>query len=226
MPSVLVSAVKLLVGLMIFVGLPLLAWGPGETRIFIGHPARLGYIILTVLLQSFIVIRMPRAGSNRGAKPKTITGQRRGLIAIQVLSLAVVVVAPYCDRREVAVIGNFESVRYLGLVLFTLGFMAMHWAEASLDKQFSVNVEIQEGHNLITGGPYRHLRHPRYLGIIMFTMGLALVFRSWLTLVLVGALILVLNRRMHDEEKLLRLEFGSDWEAYARKTRRLIPYIY
>jgi protein-S-isoprenylcysteine O-methyltransferase Ste14 len=58
----------------------------------------------------------------------------------------------------------------------------------SLRKQFSVQVTIQENHQLVTGGLYRYLRHPRYLGILVFNLGIALVFRSRLGLALVAAL--------------------------------------
>jgi protein-S-isoprenylcysteine O-methyltransferase Ste14 len=107
-----------------------------------------------------------------------------------------------------------------------LGFIGMHWAEATLDKQFSVEVTIQEGHRLVTDGPYRYLRHPRYLGIILFTTGISLVFRSWLTLIFIAVLTLVLIWRIHDEEALLHQEFGPDWEAYSQRSWRLIPFVH
>ncbi len=102
----------------------------------------------------------------------------------------------------------------------------MNWAEDALGKQFSVQVTIQEGHQLVTGGPFRFLRHPRYLSIITFNVGIALVFRSGLALVLVAALILVLLWRIHDEEALMHEEFGKDWEAYSARSWRLIPYVF
>jgi protein-S-isoprenylcysteine O-methyltransferase Ste14 len=102
----------------------------------------------------------------------------------------------------------------------------MHWAVACLDKQFSVQVTIQEDHRLVTDGPYRYLRHPRYAGVIMVFLGISLVFRSWLALPLVGTLALVLIWRIQDEEALLRREIGSDWEAYSKTTWRLIPFVF
>jgi protein-S-isoprenylcysteine O-methyltransferase Ste14 len=38
--------------------------------------------------------------------------------------------------------------------------------------------------------------------------------------------ILVLAWRIHDEEALLREEFGADWEAYSRRSWRVIPFVY
>lgn len=141
-------------------------------------------------------------------------------------TLGLVVVGPYSDHRQVGVLGEHELVRYFGLALFCLGFIGMNWAESALGQQFSVQVTIQEGHKLITNGLYRYLRHPRYLGVIVFTLGIALVFRSWVAIILILLLTMVLLWRIHDEEALLHQEFGASWEAYASKSWRLIPLLY
>jgi hypothetical protein len=76
-------------------------------------------------------------GRNRGKGKKIVLRQRLTLVLIQVLSLAIVIAAPYSDRRDNAVLGEMEIVRYIGLGLFALGFIAMHWAEAFLDSNRS-----------------------------------------------------------------------------------------
>jgi len=53
-----------------------------------------------------------------------------------------------------------------------------------------------------------------------------LVYRSWLGLILVTVLAGVLAWRIHDEEELMHSEFGTTWEAYARRTWRLVPFVY
>jgi protein-S-isoprenylcysteine O-methyltransferase Ste14 len=220
------SSIKLLIGVAIFAGLPLVGWGVKDVQGFFGHPARLGYALTVIMLQIIVVIRLPDVGSRRGAGEKVVSRKRVTFALLQVIPLAVVVAAPYCDRRGVAVLGELDIVRYLGLCLFALGFMGMHWAEASLGKQFSVEVTIQDDHKLVTDGLYRYLRHPRYLSIIIFLMGISLVFRSWLALILVAALTMVLIWRIRDEEALLHQTFGTDWDAYSQRSWRLIPFVY
>jgi len=173
-----------------------------------------------------VVIEFPGVGRHGGTGKTIVPRQRLAMVLLQVLSLTIVIAAPFSDRRGLAVLRGVEIVRYLGLGMFSLGFLAMLWAEAVLGKQFSVEVTLQEDHRLVTDGAYRHLRHPRYLGIIIFTMGFSLVYRSWLALMLVAALTLVLLWRIHDEEAFMHQAFGTDWEAYSQRSWRLIPFVY
>lgn len=217
---------KLLVGLFIFIGVPLLAWGAGDVSGFFAHPARAAYLILTAALQFAIVLLLPKAGRGAGEGLKPVRRQRAALALLQVIPLAIVVLGAWGDRRGVGVFAQADAVRWTGLVLYLLSFAVMEWAEASLGAQFSVQITVQQEHRLVTEGLYRHLRHPRYLGILGFAAGYAMVFRSWLGLVLVAPLFVVLLWRIHDEEGLMSREFGHEWEAYSRRSWRLIPFVY
>jgi hypothetical protein len=55
---------------------------------FASHPARLGYVLLVILLEVFVVIQFPGAGSNRGEGTQTVRRQRWTVLMMQVLSLS------------------------------------------------------------------------------------------------------------------------------------------
>jgi protein-S-isoprenylcysteine O-methyltransferase Ste14 len=82
---------------------------------------------------------------------------------------------------------------------------------------------LQPGHELVTDGPYRFVRHPSYLGMIL--AGWALVFRSGVGLAATAVGLLVLGRRIEDEEALLASQFGPAWTDYCRRTWRLLPRV-
>lgn len=220
------AAATVLIGMLVFVGLPMLAWGPGDIGGFLSSSGRLGYVVVAFLLNTIVGIRMPEVGKKRGALRRIVPRQRLAVALLQVLSLAIVVVAPFCDRRGIAVVGEPEAIRFLGLGMYALGLLLMHWTQTHLGRQFSLQVAIQDAHRLVTDGPYRFLRHPRYLGILVFSKGIALVFRSWLALGLVAAIAVVLLWRIHDEEALMREEFGAEWDAYCRTSWRLVPLVW
>ena len=78
---------------------------------------------------------------------------------------------------------------------------------------------------IVAQGPYRVVRNPMYLGHLIFMLGLALTFRSWLGLALFAFHVVWFQRRvLEDEAPLLRL-FGDPYRAYMAQVKRWIPGI-
>ncbi|KZV75244.1 hypothetical protein PENSPDRAFT_104095 [Peniophora sp. CONT] len=109
-----------------------------------------------------------------------------------------------------------------------------------MGSQFTFQMSIKEQHRLITNGPYAFVRHPSYTGLLLLTIGLTLCELSdgmwwthagihqtavgkalclaWVwTVVHIG----MVAARGWKEDALLRREFGSQWESYARNVRCL-----
>jgi len=95
-----------------------------------------------------------------------------------------------------------------------------------LGRRFSGLVAIQPGHSLVTSGVYGIIRHPSYLGLLVNSLGWALAFRSGVGILLTALLIPPLLARLHAEERLLRTQFGDEYDAYRSRTSRLIPGVY
>lgn len=117
-------------------------------------------------------------------------------------------------------------VRWMGLLLATLGMGLIFWSGWSLGRLYSPEVTIQKDHHLITNGIYRHIRNPRYLGGIIQGIGLSLLFRSLIGLALTILFIVVVLFRIKDEEALMSKEFDIEWDAYCKKSWRLLPFIF
>ena len=78
---------------------------------------------------------------------------------------------------------------------------------------------------IVAQGPYRVVRNPMYLGHLIFMLGLALTFKSWLGLALFAFHVVWFQRRvLEDEAQLLRL-FGDPYRAYMKQVKRWIPGI-
>lgn len=142
-----------------------------------------------------------------------------------VIGLLGAVLPPYTDHRDFWTVDG-DTVRWLGVALFAIGGALRMWPVFVLGRRFSGLVAIQPGHTLVTTGIYRVIRHPSYLGLLINSLGWALAFRS-----LVGVLLAVLTippllARIRAEERLLQSEFGNQYEAYRRRTSRLIPGLY
>jgi protein-S-isoprenylcysteine O-methyltransferase Ste14 len=143
-----------------------------------------------------------------------------------VTGFALLVFLPFGDRRGLLTFTDWAALRWAGIVLVVVGTTIRLAGVWSLGKQVSGHVTIQEDHQLVQTGIYRHLRHPMYLGFVIMNPSLALIFRSWLVFpFLIWTLIFVLLR-IGQEERLLGEHFGSEFESYRRRTWRLVPHIY
>ena len=85
---------------------------------------------------------------------------------------------------------------------------------------------IPEARGLVQGGPYRLVRHPVYLAEIGLSLSLAFQgdLHSWSTLI-IGPFVCIQVVRSIYEERLLRATF-PEYEDYARRTSRLIPFLH
>ncbi len=93
----------------------------------------------------------------------------------------------------------------VGIGVFLAAKLLKWWAILSLGRLWSFHVLVLPGAPLVTGGPYRFLRHPNYLGLIGEIAGVALMMRAPFTgagaAIAFGALLLA---RIRVEERLLR----------------------
>jgi protein-S-isoprenylcysteine O-methyltransferase Ste14 len=119
-----------------------------------------------------------------------------------------------------------ELGRTLGGILFIGGMLLFSWAVSCLRGGFLGQVEPRGG-QLLTGGSYRWVRHPAYLGMILTTLGMTLAMRSlWgcVAVLLLFAPASVYRARL--EEQSLAATFGAEWKDYARRSAFLIPFVW
>lgn len=76
---------------------------------------------------------------------------------------------------------------------------------------------------LVEEGPYRYTRNPMYLGHLIFLLGLAVTFWSWLALIILLANAVWFHIRVLGDEKNLLQRFGAPYAAYCERVKRWIP---
>ncbi len=119
------------------------------------------------------------------------------------------------------------GVQLIALLLFSLGLAGWGWAMYT-NSFFSSEVRIQteRGHRVITGGPYRFVRHPGYAVLLVFFLASPVVLGSWWALLpVVGAAALILRRTVI-EDRVLRAELPGYADYAARVRYRLLPGIW
>ncbi len=141
------------------------------------------------------------------------------------LGIIISIFGCYFFRAEQTALLNAWSFN-LGIALMITGLLIRQWAILTLGVQFSYTVQIRTGHQLITRGPYRFVRHPAYTGGTLLNLGIGFAFQS-LAAVLFNVLIvaLVYFYRIRVEEKALLETFGEEYASFCRGRKRIIPFL-
>lgn len=195
--------------------------GMGGLEWFYNHAALIAMAI--VGLAMFIASLFSEGNLSSGEREDR--GNRWVLMAFGVIILMLSYLPPYTDRMGLLTIDG-NATRWIGVVLFTVGGVVRLWPVFVLGRRFSGLVAIQTGHTLVTGGIYRAIRNPSYLGMIVMTLGFVLAFRSLVGVAITACLIPPLVARIRAEEAMLRSQFGAEYDAYCARTSRLIPGLY
>ncbi len=97
-------------------------------------------------------------------------------------------------------------------------------SHADLGRNWSPSLQLREGHELVTGGVYRSIRHPMYASQWVWGVAQALLLRNWISgwsgLVLFAPLYL---SRVPCEEQMMLEQFGEEYSAYMNRTGRIFP---
>lgn len=117
------------------------------------------------------------------------------------------------------------AMKAAGLTVYTLGILLRYGALFTLGKNFTRNIKDPVG-ELVSEGPYKYLRHPLYLALMMLVVGTALFLRvvsgMAVSLILMGY---VLNKRIREEEEILKEKMGDDYIKWLKKRKLIIPRV-
>jgi len=99
------------------------------------------------------------------------------------------------------------------------------WARLYLGRNWSPRPAVKEHHELVTTGPYAYVRHPIYTGIMLATLGSALVGMIF-GIVMFIVISIVFTLRISKEEKLMLELFPRQYPEYQKRTKRLVPFVW
>jgi len=115
---------------------------------------------------------------------------------------------------------------YLLEGLTVAGTLFTWWARIHLGRFWSNAITRKEGHRVIDTGPYGLVRHPIYTGLLVGLLGTALAIGAPYGFIATALILVGLIIKLHVEEERMRDTFRTDYEAYSRRSARLIPGVY
>ncbi|NJD53514.1 MAG: isoprenylcysteine carboxylmethyltransferase family protein [Candidatus Methanoperedens sp.] len=113
------------------------------------------------------------------------------------------------DAAWALVMVSSSAIIFLGLFLMSKGWGMIHASSGEL----------------VTGGIYRYVRHPQYLGLIVLTVGLLIQWPTIITLLMWPVLVLMYHRLAKKEEKEAMEAFGERYEEYRRRVPMFLPFL-
>ncbi len=117
-----------------------------------------------------------------------------------------------------------DYLRVVGILGTILGTVVIIWATRTLGDNFSPVLEIREGHQLVTKGPYRWVRHPMYVGNVIWILSFILLSAWWIfALYLIIFVVFIMIIRTSKEEQMLLETFGKVYEDYMKTTGCFFP---
>jgi protein-S-isoprenylcysteine O-methyltransferase Ste14 len=117
----------------------------------------------------------------------------------------------------------------LSAVVFCTGFGAVLLFDRSaraLGANWSLVARTRMEHGLVRHGPFARMRHPIYFAMLLLLLAIGVGFGHAFALIAAIPLFLLgTTIRVREEERLLRRQFGDEYEAYSRATPSFIPWI-
>ena len=183
---------------------------------------------LNFVIAGFVVFGAIFFFMARRSRDKTRRADPRSIIAIFIQALAFAIAWMIGRKPFTPFLPIDWRAQYIVTAIIVLLVIAslifVTAAVRTLGKQWSLQARVLEHHELIRRGPYRIVRHPIYTGMFGMLIVSSMAHGHWLGLI-IASFVYYLGTvmRIKSEEKLLRGQFGSEYDDYAREVPAFIP---
>jgi protein-S-isoprenylcysteine O-methyltransferase Ste14 len=114
-------------------------------------------------------------------------------------------------------------VRLLGLAILLAATALTLWARLALGAMWTAAPTVKQEHQLRTSGPYAITRHPIYTGLLGMLLGLGLLAGAGRWILYFPIYLVLLQFKIHTEERLMLAEFPDDYPRYRQRVPKLVP---
>jgi protein-S-isoprenylcysteine O-methyltransferase Ste14 len=168
---------------------------------------------------------LKRKGHAPGPKQQQATSPLKALVKLGKLAYLVFILVQTLFLDLLPIADDPTVLRIVGTTLYFVGLATAIVGRVQLGNNW---MDIEEGQvlhkqSLVTGGIYRYIRHPIYIGDVLMLTGLELALNSWLVLTVLIPLVVGVKQALAEEALLSRV--FPDYEAYRKRTKRFIPFV-
>ncbi|MCE9635442.1 MAG: isoprenylcysteine carboxylmethyltransferase family protein [Planctomycetes bacterium] len=186
-------------------------------------------IAVAAALVAMIAIRAPHGQRSRSIPVARSFRDRAdsAVLAVAMVSFVVPVAWLVCGALDAAERVHSWTLLSCGCAAVVGGLWLFHCSHADLGTNWSVTLEIREGHTLVTSGVYSRIRHPMYTSLLLYSLGLALALPNWIAgPSYLASMLLLVAVRLAREERMMAATFGDAFTAWSARTARLVPFVW
>lgn len=179
-------------------------------------------ILLWLVFSIYWTIASTNSAKARSSESKASTAFHQIVLNVALLLLFIPVpglTGWFLPRRFYFLVG-------VGVIVQAAFFLLAVSARRHLGRNWSAEVRIGEGHELVRTGPYRMLRHPIYTAMLGMFAGTAIASSQYHALLAIAILVIAYLRKTRLEENIMRETFGVEWDSYQKNTWRLVPLLF
>jgi protein-S-isoprenylcysteine O-methyltransferase Ste14 len=115
------------------------------------------------------------------------------------------------------------ALRHIGFILALAGIALAMWARIHLGQFWSDKVVLKVDHQLIRTGPYAHLRHPIYSGVLLGVAATALALGEWRGVLAFLILLVNYSIKARREDRMLADRFRDSFAEHEKHAGFLLP---
>lgn len=187
-------------------------------------------VIWALCAIGWYILRYPH---ERRARKTAVSRSRRDIREIVLLSISLTGLGILPGAYVATGFDGFADYPFspvqgwIGTAIFAFALYLFFLTHRDLGRNWSVSLEVRDQHRLITGGIYRHVRHPMYTAFFLWAVAQAFLLPNWIAgpagLVGFGTLFLF---RVFREEQMMLETFGEEYRVYSSRTKRIVPWIF
>lgn len=179
------------------------------------------FISLFVWAAALLVARSRRTVATETTAQRD-SGSMAG-VAVQALGFVAVGFGPLkmiLGAPDAFAIG--ELILVLAMMAATIGLFAA--SARAMGRNWAIVARTRDDHQLVTWGPFARVRNPIYSALFVWLLTMAIALGHWRGLIVAVPLYWIGTwMRVTREEKLLRAQFGAEYDAYAARVKRFVP---
>jgi protein-S-isoprenylcysteine O-methyltransferase Ste14 len=168
--------------------------------------------------------RSPALLKERMSRKKEVKSWDRTLMLVYSFFLIALLIVPGLDAVRFRWSSIPPVLKGLGFAGFMPALVFAFWAiKENAFASDVVRIQEDRGHVVCTTGPYRYIRHPMYVGVILVMLFFPLALGSLYAYIPASIIIILFVLRTSLEDKALQQELPG-YKEYSRKVRfRLLP---